>query len=100
MTDTRTDYIILSRTCNKLLRGLRGRIYQHFNHLYSSYHSVHSNNHGPLYPVASIIYRALEKQVSQEHLLQQRDREQLQLHQHPHLEFNGKAMQSFTDKHG
>lgn len=50
--------------------------------------------------VASIIYRALEQQVSQEHLLQQRDREQLQLHQHPHLEFSGKAMQFFTDKHG
>ena len=51
--------------------------------------SFRRNDDGPLCMVASITYRALETQVAQEHLAWQRDREQLQLHQHPHLEFGG-----------
>ena len=100
MTDSRTDYIVMTRTCSKLLRRVRRRIHQQLNHLYPPNDTGYSNDHGLLFMVASIIYQAGEDQVAQEHILRERDREQLQLRQHPHLEVAGKVLQEYIDKHG
>lgn len=98
MTDTRTDYITMTRTCNKLLRCVRRRIHQQLDYLYPSVDEGYSNDHGILYMVASILYQAAETQVAEEHLVRERDRGQLP--QHPHLEVAGEVLQEFLDKHG
>lgn len=98
MTDTRTDYITMTRTCNKLLRRIRKRIHQQLGFLYPAVDEGYSNDHGILYMVASIIYQAAETQVAQEHLVRERDREHLS--QHPHLEVAGVVLQEFVNKHG
>lgn len=98
MADTRTDYITMTRTCNKLLKRVRRRIDQQLDYLYPPVDQGYSNDHGILYMVASIIYQAAETQVAKEHLIRERDRERLP--QHPHLEVAGEVLQEFLDKHG
>ena len=98
MTDTRTDYVTMTRTCNKLLKRVRRRIHQQLDYLYPSVDEGYSNDHGILYMVASINYQAAETQIAQEHMVRERDRENLP--QHPHLEVAGEILQEFIDKHG
>ena len=98
MTDTRTDYITMTRTCNKLLKRVRRRIHQQLDYLYPLVDEGYSNDHGILYMVASIIYQAAETQVAKEHMVRERDRQSLP--QHPHLEVAGEVVQEYLEKHG
>lgn len=98
IADTQTDYITMTRTCNKLLRRVRRRIHQQLDYLYPSVDEGYSNDHGILYMVASIIYQAAETEVAKEHLVRERDREDLP--QHPHLEVAGKVLQEYLKKYG
>lgn len=98
MIDTRTDYITMTRTCNKLLRRVRRRIHQKLEYLYPLVEEGYSNDSGILFMVARIIYQAAETQAAQEHLVRERDGERLS--QHPHLEVAGEVLQEVLDKHG
>lgn len=98
MVDTRTDFITMTRTCNKLLRRVRRRIHQKLEYLYPLVEEGYSNDSGILFMVARIIYQAAETQAAQENLVRERDGERLS--QHPHLEVAGEVLQEVLDKHG
>ena len=70
MTDTQTDYITMTRTCNKLLKRVRRKIHQQLGHVYPQVDEGYSNDRGIIYMVASIIYQAAETQVAREHLFE------------------------------
>lgn len=52
MTDTQTDYITMTRTCNKLLKHARERIHYRLDYLYISLDNGTSNGYGILFMVA------------------------------------------------
>ena len=56
IADAQTDYIIMTRTCNKLLRRLRAKIHERQDYLYPLIDEGFSDDHGLLFMVASIIY--------------------------------------------
>ena len=90
MTDTQTDYITVSRTCNKLLKHVRERIHQRLDYLYISLEIETSKDYGILCMVAIIIYRASEAQFAQEHSIRKRDLKQQT--QQSHLEVAGEVI--------
>lgn len=98
MTDTQTDYITMTRTCNKLLKHARERIYYRLDYLYISLDNRTSKGYGILFIVAIIIYRASEAQFAQEHSIRKRDPEYKT--QPSHLGVAGEVLQEFLVKHG
>ena len=64
MTDTQTDYITMTRTCDSLLKPVRERIHHRLDYLYISLEIGTSKDYGILCMVAIIIYRASEVQFA------------------------------------
>ena len=96
IADAQTGYIIMARTCNKLLRRVRAKISERQDYLYPLIDEGFLNDHGLLFMVASIVYQAGETQVAQEHSIRERYREQFH-NQHSHLEAAGEILQEFMD---